>query len=71
MKRSNTVPKTAATPTTASTTMIATRFFRDAGTGASFEKGAQVNADAGILANYAAAGLVSAPDAETPAADAA
>jgi len=65
------VTKPTATPTTVSTPMFATRTFRDAGTGASFEKGAQVNAKEGVIANYAAAGLVTETRSEASAADAA
>lgn len=39
---------------------IATRFFKDAGTGKSFEAGKPVDVDDGTLANYEAAGLVGA-----------
>lgn len=49
---------------------LASRDFTDAGTGQSFVSGKPVEADDGALANYAAAGLVSAdkPEAEKPTA---
>lgn len=58
--------KTEATPKT----MFATRDFTDAGAEKSFLAGNAVEADEGALANYAAAGLVSAdkPQADKPAA---
>ncbi|WP_137898349.1 hypothetical protein [Sphingomonas sp. 2SG] len=42
---------------------IATRFFKDAGTGKSFEAGKPVEVDDDTLANYTAAGLIDAPSA--------
>jgi hypothetical protein len=53
---------TMSTAKTESTTkpMLATRDFTDAGTGKSFASGKAVEGDDGTLANYAAAGLVSA-----------
>ncbi len=44
--------------------------FKDAGTGARFEKGKKVAIEEGAFANYAAAGLVRDPDAKAPESDA-
>lgn len=44
---------------TSKQTFYATRSFKDAGTGKSFASGEPVEAEAGELGNYAAAGLVS------------
>ena len=43
----------------ASKPMYATRDFNDIGTGASFTRGSKIEADAGVIGNYAAAGLAS------------
>ncbi|EZP57258.1 hypothetical protein [Sphingomonas sp. RIT328] len=61
----------AAKTTAATKNNLATRFFKDAGTGKSFKAGEPVDVDDGTLANYEAAGLVgSASDAQQPTGDA-
>lgn len=55
-----------AKPETATKKMYATRDFNDAGAEKSFLAGKPVEADEATLANYAAAGLVSAEEPQTP-----
>lgn len=58
--------KTTAAPT--AKPLVATRDFKDAGTGRAFAKGKPVEAEAGELENYRAAGLVAEQHEVFPAA---